>query len=434
MAGINSASLESLRAALSNASIDTNGMTKAQMRQYCLEHNITIGENLNGSTNPMLNFIFDESVSSSTQETPAPVENSQPEVNNKVKTAEENYKNAKQEAQIKFKEKAKAQKAYEAKLAECKKAQQTIQDLKKHKPENMTVEEYKKAYNKAIRDHKRLSGELKRYAYEYNLANRNLIKSIEIRDCAAAKANKLAAEGSKLAKETGRVRENAPASKKCAKKQIRSVRKASFKNRLNRLGNITNKLLPNTGLGWGIAIGAAVLIGIMGYIALRDDETETDNNIQTESVSQENETLVETQDDVQQNAEQPDSADNANAVTEEPAAATSEETATTGMSDNGDAEIAEAEKIEKEVDEQVKKYSYSPGEAYKVEKGDCLWNIVKGLLTDKLGRTPTDAEIQQGVRKWVESDDDLSYTDDTHTKVSILPGQEIHQIEFDAVA
>lgn len=325
-----------------------------------------------------------------------------------AKVANDNYEQAKANAAEKKKAKIAAEQRYKQTLKDCEKAKIEAEKAnewlkQKHvgnSPEESKalLEEYKNNMKKVNR-HKKLSMKLKKCASEYKLALGKYKQSLTVLSGASKQMKKVVEKGSNLAKEVKGVR-------KSAKGKIRSIRFNQFKNFMESMkGRAT--IFGVVGLAIAISIGAMV------YNTLEDKQEQPDlepDNIEEEN----NETPVETQGNVQQNAEQPDSADNANAVTGEPVATTSEESATTGTSDNGDAEIAEAEEVAAQVDEQVKKYSYNPGEAYKVEKGDCLWNIVKGLLKDKLGTEPTDKQILEGVRKWVEEDETLAYTDDTH--------------------
>lgn len=342
-----------------------------------------------------------------------------------TKAANENYKQAKANAAEKKRLEREAKEKYDDQLKKCKQAESELTKLRNTSTIKMNPSQYKK-YKEDLRTARNTlqneSNALKPLAHEYREANRDLIKSLKQVRITAKNIIKVNAKGSESANTAKSVRG-------IAKQQIKTQRIKTFKTRINPVRNFMMAKGGMFAIGLVCTVAAACLVKCAIDAIVGDEQTKVETNEETPVV--EEQTAQNNSSEVVTDGEQ---ASTVQPATEDSAVATTEETATTSESDDVNAEIAEAEEVAAQVEEQVKKYSYNPGNPYKVEKGDCLWNIVKGLLEDKLHRAPTDAEILQGVRKWVEEDDSLAYTDDTHQKVLILPGQEITQIAFDAVA
>ena len=99
-------------------------------------------------------------------------------------------------------------------------------------------------------------------------------------------------------------------------------------------------------------------------------------------------------------------------------------------------EVKDAEKAEEKDEVKDAEKAEEKGDEYTVAKGDCVWNIAKADLTQKLGRKPTNAEILKRQNEIMElnkevSDDDkkagfvkLEWEDD-HYHVMIRPGDKL---------
>ena len=81
------------------------------------------------------------------------------------------------------------------------------------------------------------------------------------------------------------------------------------------------------------------------------------------------------------------------------------------------------------IEEGISTYTYDPQAAFRVQKGDCLWNAVKAILKNKNGKEPTDAQIQQGVYAYMYAHD-YEFTPNDGVR-GWVPGKEVNQIDLD---